>query len=79
MEKDMDETAALTLDLLEARLRTVEYAIYGHLNAPANSSPPNQKSAAERLRDLESVLDQLITKSRVVQDLLKLRKCTCIV
>jgi len=75
-EKDMDETAALTLGLLETRLRTIEYAIYGHLEGLANSSTQNQKSAAERLRDLESALDQLTTKSKVVQDLLKLRKCT---
>lgn len=72
MDKGSDDTARLTLDLLEARLRNIEYAIYGHLEGSTNSF--EQKSASERLRSLENALDQLKTKSKVVQDLLKLRK-----
>lgn len=72
MDHDADDTARLTLDLLEARLRQAEYTIYGHLDGNANSL--KRKSVAERLHELEKGLDLITTKSKVAQDLLKLRK-----
>lgn len=73
----MDETASLSLGLLETRLRTLEYAIYGNLEESADSSA--EKSAAERLRDLEVALDQLTRKSSVFQEVLALRECRIII
>ncbi|KFY81088.1 hypothetical protein V499_00126 [Pseudogymnoascus sp. VKM F-103] len=71
MDHDADDTARLTLDLLEARLRQAEYTIYGHLDGNANSR--KRKSVAERLHELEKGLDVITAKSKVAQDLLKLR------
>jgi hypothetical protein len=71
MDHDADDTARLTLDLLEARLRHAEYTVYGHLDAEANSLG---QSATQRLHDLEKDLDKLTVKSKVVQDLLRLRE-----
>lgn len=72
MDHDADDTARLTLDLLEARLRQAEYTIYGHLDGNANSL--KRKSVAERLHELEKGLDTITAKSKVAQDLLKLRE-----
>jgi len=70
MDKDLDSTAIQTIDLLEARLRRIEYVLHGQRET---AYPDGSKSAIQRLRDLEHVLGQLIAKSKVVQDLLKLR------
>jgi hypothetical protein len=72
MDHDADDTARLTLDLLEARLRQAEYTIYGHLDGNANSL--KRKSVAEWLHELEKGLDVITAKSKVAQDLLKLRE-----
>jgi len=65
----LDSTAIQTIDLLEARLRRIEYVLHGQRET---AYPDGSKSAIQRLRDLEHVLGQLIAKSKVVQDLLKL-------
>jgi hypothetical protein len=72
MENTLDKTAVETIDLLEARLRRIEYAVCGRVDESALSS--NKKSATQRLAALEHSLHQLASKSRVVQDLLRLRK-----
>jgi len=72
MENTFDKTAVETIDLLEARLRRIEYAICGEVDEAAISS--NKQSASKRLAELEHALHQLASKSRVVQDLLKLRE-----
>lgn len=73
MEHDADDdTARLTLDLLESRLRQAEYTIYGHLDGDTNSL--KRKTVAERLHELEKGLDVITAKSKVAQDLLKLRE-----
>ena len=72
MENTFDKTAVETIDLLEARLRRIEYAVCGQVNESALSS--NKTSAAQRLAALEHSLHQLASKSRVVQELLRLRK-----
>jgi hypothetical protein len=72
MENTFDKTAVDTIDLLEARLRRIEYAVCGQVNEPALSS--NKTSAAQRLAALEHSLHQLASKSRVVQELLRLRE-----
>jgi hypothetical protein len=71
MDNTFDKTAVETIDLLEARLRRIEYAICGHVDSAAISS--SEASAFERLSDLEHTLHQLASKSRVIQDLLQLR------
>jgi hypothetical protein len=72
MENTFDKTTVETIDLLEARLRRIEYAVYGQVNESTLSS--NKTSATQRLAALEHSLHQLASKSRVVQDLLRLRK-----
>jgi hypothetical protein len=72
MNNSFDETAVETIDLLEARLRRIEFAVCGQVkDAPARDG---QFSTVQRLRKLESSLHQLASKSKVVQDLLRLRK-----
>lgn len=72
MAKDLDETAVLTLDLLEARLRALEYVINGHYTV-VTSGGTSKKTAVEKLEELEGGLDQLTAGSRFVSDLLELR------
>jgi hypothetical protein len=72
MENTFDKTATETIELLEARLRRIEYAVCGQLDE-ASLSKNNNGSATQRLQSLEHSLHQLASKSRVVQDLLKLR------
>ncbi len=72
MEHPYDKIAIETIDLLEARLRRIEFAISGQVN---DASLTNSKgSVTQRLSRLESSLHQFASKSRVVQDLLKLCK-----
>ncbi|KAM3083901.1 hypothetical protein ACMFMG_001993 [Clarireedia jacksonii] len=70
MDNTFDKTAVETIDLLEARLRRIEYAVCGHVDSAAITS--SEASAYERLSNLEHTLHQLATKSRVIQDLLHL-------
>jgi len=70
MGSALDKTAVHTIELLEARLRRIEYALYGHVD-PATAAS-TEASAAERLANLEHALHQLTVKSRVLQDLLNL-------
>lgn len=70
MESTFDKTAIETIDLLEARLRRIEYAVCGQVDEALMSS--DKGSAAQRLQNLEHSLHQLASKSRVVQDLLRL-------
>jgi hypothetical protein len=72
MDNTFDKTAVETIDLLEARLKRIEYAVCGHVGDAR--IPSNKLSASKRLADLEHSLHQLASKSRVVQDLLRLRK-----
>jgi len=71
MDNTFDETATETIGLLEARLRRIEYAVCGHVD---QAIPGNKTSATQRLADLEHSLHQLALKSRVIQDLLRLRE-----
>ncbi|TVY30127.1 hypothetical protein LHYA1_G001073 [Lachnellula hyalina] len=70
MENTFDKTAIETIDLLEARLRRIEYAICGRVEEAASTT--GKTSAVKRLGQLEHSLHQLASKSRVIQDLLKL-------
>lgn len=67
------QAAAVTLDLLESRLRAIEYALYGHL-VRTTTDGSKEKSAATRLRELELGLENYTAKTKVIQDLLVLRK-----
>lgn len=69
MENTFDKTAVETIDLLEARLRRIEYALGG-----SQVQADSKLSAARRITNLEHTLHQLASKSSVVQDLLRLRK-----
>ena len=72
MDNTFDKTALETIDLLEARLKRIEYAVCGHVDE-ATISNGEENNAAKRLGELEHSLHQLAMRSRVVQDLLQLR------
>jgi hypothetical protein len=74
MDNTLDNTATETIDLLEARLRRIEYAINGQAGE-ATTTTTHDASApvAKRLADLEQSLHQVTSRSRVIQDLLTLR------
>ncbi|ESZ99214.1 hypothetical protein SBOR_0421 [Sclerotinia borealis F-4128] len=72
MDNTFDKTASETIDLLEARLRRIEYSVCGHIDTTSITSSDVSISAYERLADLEHILHGLASKSRVIQDLLKL-------
>lgn len=73
MENSFDKTATETINLLEARLRRIEYVVHGHEHS--NFDPEDEtKSAATRLENLERALHDLTVKSKVIKDLLQLRK-----
>jgi len=71
MDNTFDKTALETIDLLEARLKRIEYAVCGHVDE-ATISKSKEENAVERLGELEHSLHQLASKSRVIQDLLRL-------
>ncbi|KAA8567635.1 hypothetical protein EYC84_008108 [Monilinia fructicola] len=72
MDQTFDKTASETIDLLAARLRRIEHAVCGHIDTTSITTSDVSISAYERLADLEHVLHGLASKSRVIQDLLKL-------
>lgn len=73
MENTFDKTATETIDLLEARLRRIEYAICGQAGEAGAPTRDSSAPVVKRLTDLEQSLHQLASKSRVIQDLLTLR------
>lgn len=73
MENTFDKTALETIDLLEARLRRIEFTLRGE-NTTTPLSMASTASATERLANLEHALHQLASNSPVAQDLLSLRK-----
>ncbi len=72
MEYSLDRTTTDIIEQLEARLQRIGYVTSGHLDGSIVKD--DSRSASMRLRDLEQGLGRLVSKSRVVQDLLKLRK-----
>jgi DNA mismatch repair ATPase MutS len=72
MESSLDQIADETIELLEARLQRIEYAVTGQRVQGAVKD--DARPAIKRLEDLERSLNRLVTKSRVMQDLLKIRK-----
>ncbi|KAL3418951.1 nuclear distribution protein [Phlyctema vagabunda] len=72
MDLPLDKTATETIDLLEARLRRIEYALRGGQSVE-DPLPSKEDSATKRLQDLEHTLHELASRSRVIQDLLRLR------
>jgi hypothetical protein len=72
MEYSLDRTATDIIERLEARLQRIEFVTSGHLDGSVLKD--DTRSASMRLRDLEQGIGQLASKSRVIQDLLKLRK-----
>jgi len=70
MDNTFDKTAIETIDLEEARLRRIEFAIRGEVDRVETTT--EKASAAKRLADLEHSLHQLASKSKMVQDLLRL-------
>jgi hypothetical protein len=72
MENTFDKTALETIDLLEARLKRIEYVVCGHIDEHALQN--QKKTAVQRLGELEYSLHQIASKSSTVQELLKLRK-----
>jgi len=72
MDNTFDRIAVETIDLLEARLRRIEFAVRGHIDQTNISN--TGESAYKRLTDLEHSLHQLASKSKAIQDLLRLRE-----
>jgi len=72
MDNTFDATAVETIELLEARLRRIEYAVGGNQGGVVESE--SNTPAAKRLANLEHSLHQLALKSTIIQDLLGLRK-----
>lgn len=72
MDHPFDQASNETIDLLEARLRRIEFAVCGE--ASSKTSEHAGKTVSDRLGELEHSLHQLAARSKVVQDLLKLRK-----
>ncbi|KUJ09865.1 uncharacterized protein LY89DRAFT_628198, partial [Mollisia scopiformis] len=70
MDGTFDKTAMDTIDLLEARLRRIEFAVCG--KAGEDSAADGKPPIAQRLASLERALHQLASKSRVIQDLLRI-------
>ncbi|EPE36928.1 hypothetical protein GLAREA_09091 [Glarea lozoyensis ATCC 20868] len=70
MENTFDKTALETIDLLEARLKRIEYAVCGHIDQSA--LPSQKQTAVQRMGELEHSLHQIASKSSTIQDLLKL-------
>ncbi|KAE8442595.1 hypothetical protein EG329_003018 [Mollisiaceae sp. DMI_Dod_QoI] len=71
MDTTFDRTATETIDLLEARLRRIEYVVCGQANEiPVSTGKP---PVAHRLASLEHMLHQLASKSKVIQDLLRIQ------
>lgn len=66
----MSQTPIDVIEQLEGRLQRIEYVVSGHLDKTILKD--DTRLASMRLRDLEQGLNQLISKSRVIQDLLKL-------
>ncbi|KAG9237937.1 hypothetical protein BJ875DRAFT_108811 [Amylocarpus encephaloides] len=69
MENTFDKTALETIDLLEARLKRIEFAVCGHVKTAIQSQ---KRPVVQRMSELEHTLHQLASRSRVVQELLKL-------
>lgn len=74
MENSFDKTALETIDLLEARLKRIEYAVCGHIDQ--STLPSQKKTAVQRLGELEHSLHQMASRSSTVLDLLRLRRST---
>lgn len=72
MESPFDQTADETIELLEARLRRIEYVVTGQRAEVEDKD--DTRPAIKRLEGLERSLNRLVGKSRLMQDLLKIRK-----
>ena len=76
MEAQPDKTAIATIELLEHRLRRIEYILSGDEEAPnvlqQAAAQGKECSINVRISKLEDALSNLSSKSRVIQDLLRL-------
>jgi hypothetical protein len=68
-----EETTETTLELLESRLKRVEFLIYGHTNS-SSCVENTELSPAHRLRNLELGLQQLRRQSLTISQLIGLRE-----
>ena len=77
---NINTTAAATIELLESRLRRIEFLLTGDTNwagEPLRLSPPPpvaKESVTARLAALEYDLKRLAAQAPVVQDVLELCK-----
>jgi hypothetical protein len=74
MENSFDKTASSTIDLLEARLRRLEFLLAGDTRSvlPQSRSDEVAVSVTERLELLEDGLNRLSSKSKVAKEILDL-------
>lgn len=81
MDPPSDKTATATIELLEYRLRRIEFVLSGYEEAQSVL----QQAAAQgkgftthaRITRLENAFSKLSSKSTVVEELLRLREDTC--
>jgi len=73
MDETLDKTSLATISLLEARLLRVENIIYGLSDAPAQ--PPTE-SVSTSLADLERRFGNLVRRTRIYAEILKICMCT---
>lgn len=71
MATTMDDTTLSTLDLLESRLLRIEHILYGQTVSPALAQ---DRSAVEKIGQLERRFSHLLDKFRVYAELIKI--CT---
>ncbi|KAI8680033.1 hypothetical protein NCS57_00283000 [Fusarium keratoplasticum] len=71
MATTMDDTTLSTLDLLESRLLRIEHLLYGQTVSPALAQ---DRSAVEKIGQLERRFSHLLDKFRVYAELIKIYK-----
>lgn len=71
MAEDLDEILLQTLDMLEWRLRRIEFVLGGNVAA---ESQQTDAPVASRIQKLESRLSSVAGNSRAINDILQLRK-----
>ncbi|KAH8816875.1 hypothetical protein F5884DRAFT_237753 [Xylogone sp. PMI_703] len=69
MSKQSNGTAIETIDLLNARLKRIEYVVYGNVDSEKRDG--TDASVYERLSNVEHVLHQLSSKPKGIQELLR--------
>lgn len=81
MTDSTDDVALETIELLEARLRRIQYIVTGNgdseeLVAHTPNGGLTEQTVGVRLTQLEHDFHRLCQRSKTVQEILRLRRCT---